>query len=179
MESTTAEQFLGQAIGRASDSEAVTKVVRDISSALAGDEVVLEAADCTVAREPSAVVVTNRQLLLGVGPGQLKSVDLARLTSYSFNVEPDSSFRLVLRIFDARLTWAGFDPNGMRRISHALDWVFGHHRDTHLADSAETSIGDSYDTWRALQQKFQDTPELSAAERHAGLIDVLANKRWW
>lgn len=179
METTTAEDFLHRAISRAGPSETVARLAREVSHLLAADEMILEAADCTAAGEYSAVFVTNRQLLLGVDPGQLHAVDLERLTSYSFNVDPDSSFRLVLRIFEARLAWAGFGPNGMQRISRALGWVLDHYRGTHLADSADADIREIYDAWCALQQEFADAPELPAAERHTRLVDVLANKRWW
>lgn len=179
MESTTAEQFWCQAVSRAGSSVAVTRAAQEVSRALAADEVVLEAAECLAVRKPSAVFVTNRRLLLGISPGQFSAVDLAQVTSYSCNADPDSSFRPVLRIFEARLTWAGFGPNGIQRITHALDGIFDHYRGAHLADSAETTIKDIYDAWRALQQEFDDTPELSAEQRHAGLVDVLANRRWW
>lgn len=179
MESTPAEGFLDRVINRAGPSEAVARIAQEVSRVFAADEVVLEAADCTAAGEYSAVFVTSRQLSVGVRPGQPHSVDLERLTSYSFDTDPDSSFRLVLRICEDKLTWAGFGPNGMQRISHALDWVFDHYRRAQLTHSADTSIGELYDAWGALQQEYAATPELSAAKRHTGLVDVSANKRWW
>lgn len=68
---------------------------------------------------------------------------------------------------------------GRQHITHALDWVFGRCDGTNPAPKPETSIGEINDAWDRLHREFASREELSETERQAGLVDVLANKRWW
>lgn len=179
MASPMAAEFLEQAIIRAGPSSPVTEVARNVAAALTEGEVVLEVADSTAAGFHSAVFVTNRRLLLGNGPGDLIAVNLDQVTGYSFTTDVAPNLKLNLESYDARLSWTGFGELGRQHITHALDWVFGRCDGTNPAPKPETSIGEIHDAWDRLHREFASREELSETERQAGMVDVLANKRWW
>lgn len=176
----TYERATGESFGiqsRSTRPENVIQVLNDVAAALHPGEFVLEIADTTDPGFHSAAVVTNYRILIGTGPGSLKSIDLDVITAARSAYEPDLT--LILNSFGGTFTIRGLGAKGLGRIIHALGWVSSYVVEPPESFQSPHQLTDLFQSWVQAQQKFQAQPELTEEEMHQQLADVLAGKRWY
>lgn len=164
------------ATNRSANPKNMLQVLLDVEAALRSNEFVLEVADTTDPGFHSAVVVTNYRILIGIGPKQLKSIDIDLLTGVKLKEE--DGYALELRVFGGVYTITGLGVKGVNRIVHALIWVSHYLVEPPESAKVEHNADEIFESWLELQQRFGEssfTPE----EMQDQLAEVLADKRWY
>lgn len=174
------ERATGESYGiqsRSTNPDNVIKVLNDVAAALQPEEFVLEIADTTDPGFHSALVVTNYRILIGTGPGSLKSIALDLITGVRSTYEPD--LILILHSFGGTYVIRGLGAKGLGRIVHALGWVASYVVEPPESFQPQHRLPDLFQDWMEAQRNFHDQPGLTEEEMGEQLRQILADKRWY
>lgn len=174
------ERATGESYGiqsRSTNPDSVIKVLNDVAAALQPEELVLEIADTTDPGFHSALVVTNYRILIGTGPGSLKSIALDLITGVRSAYDPD--LILILHSFGGSYTVRGLGAKGLGRIVHALGWVASYVVEPPESFQPQNQLPDLFQSWMEAQHTFHEQPELTEDEMGERLRQILADKRWY